>query len=181
MRVDGQLGRCLEGRLMLGMSVDKDKVAYVEVSFRPNVELISVVRRFVSDFYARMFKDADATSRVALATHELLENAVRYSRDGETRIRVEVVNDHAHSQVAIRTWNLATPDHVDAVRLLFDEMVSNTDPFHHYQTLMRRTAKVVGGSGLGLARVRAEAEMELSFEVADGILSVGAKTRAEVI
>ena len=105
-------------------------------------------------------------------------------RDGETRIRVEVVNDHAHSQVAIRTWYLATPDHVDAVRLLFDEMVSNTDPFHHYQTLISPCGEpprwsAAGASGL--ARVRAEAEMELSFEVADGILSVGAKTRAEVI
>ena len=168
---------------MLGVNLsDDEKVAYVEVSFRPNVELISVVRRFVSDFYARMFKDADATSRVALATHELLENAVRYSWDGETRIRVEVVNPDPQSQVAaIRTWNLASPDHVQAVRNLFQEMDSNSDAFHHYQTLMRRTAKVVGGSGLGLARVRAEAEMELSFEVADGVLSVGAKTRAEVI
>lgn len=168
---------------MLGVNLsDNEKVAYVEVSFRPNVELISVVRRFVSDFYARMFKDADATSRVALATHELLENAVRYSRDGETRIRVEVLNPDPQCQLAaIRTWNVTTPDHVQAVRNLFQEMDSNSDAFHHYQTLMRRTAKVVGGSGLGLARVRAEAEMELSFEVTDGVLSVGAKTRAEVI
>jgi hypothetical protein len=167
---------------MLGMSLsDKDNVAYVEVSFRPNVELISVVRRFVSEFYARMFKDADATSRVALATHELLENAVRYSKDGETRIRVEVMGDQPQSQIAIRTWNVATADHVDAVRLLFEEMDSNQDPFNHYQALMRRTARLVGGSGLGLARVRAEADMELSFEVAAGVLSVGAKTRAEVI
>ncbi len=168
---------------MLGVNLsDGDKVAYVEVSFRPNVELISVVRRFVSDFHARMFKDADATSRVALATHELLENAVRYSKDGETRIRVEVLNADPRSQVAaIRTWNMATPDHVEAVKTLFKEMDSNADAFNHYQTLMRRTAKVVGGSGLGLARVRAEAEMELTFEVQDGILSVGAKTRAEII
>ena len=168
---------------MLGMNQgDSDNMAYVEVSFRPNVALISVVRRFVSDFYARMFKDADATSRVALATHELLENAVRYSKDGETRIRVEVLNEKTpNSQVAITTWNVATPDHVEAVRALFDEMKSNTDPFNHYQTLMRRTARVVGGSGLGLARVRAEAEMELSFDVASGVLSVGARTRAEVI
>jgi hypothetical protein len=168
---------------MLGVNLsDNEKVTYVEVSFRPNVELISVVRRFVSDFYARMFKDPDATSRVALATHELLENAVRYSDDGETRIRVEVLNPDPKSQVAaIRTWNLATPDDVAAVKSLFQEMTSNTDPFHHYQALMRRTAKVVGGSGLGLARVRAEAEMELTYEVHDGVLSVTAKTRAEAI
>ena len=168
---------------MLGVNLsDSEKVAYVEVSFRPNVELISVVRRFVSDFYARMFTDADKTSRVALATHELLENAVRYSTDGETRIRVEVLNQDSKSQVAaIRTWNLAAPDHVEAVRSVFEEMGCNADAFHHYQTLMRRTAKVVGGSGLGLARVRAEAEMELTYEVQGAILSIAAKTRAEVI
>ena len=117
---------------------DKDKLAYVELSFRPNIELISVVRRFVSDFYARFFEDADATSRVALATHELLENAVRYSTDGETRIRIEVQADAQPSHVAIKTWNRASEKHIDSVAKLFDEMNSSADAFSHYQKLMRR-------------------------------------------
>ena len=166
---------------MLGATVDdKDKLAYVELSFRPNIELISVVRRFVSDFYARFFEDADATSRVALATHELLENAVRYSIDGETRIRIEVQSDAVPSHVAIKTWNRASEKHLDSVQKLFDEMNASTDAFSHYQKLMRRTAKIAEGSGLGLARVRAEAEMELTFEIDDGFLAVEAQTRAEL-
>lgn len=166
---------------MLGVtSSQRDTLACVELSFRPNVELISVVRRFVSDFYARFFEDADATSRVALATHELLENAVRYSKDGETRIRIEVQNQTLPSQVAIRTWNRAADNHIESVKKLFDEMRAATDPFGHYQQLMRRTAKIAEGSGLGLARVRAEAEMELTYEYVDGCLSVEAQTRAEL-
>jgi anti-sigma regulatory factor (Ser/Thr protein kinase) len=67
-----------------------EKTASFELNFRPNVALVSVVRRFVTEFYQRFLSDADGTSRVALATHELLENAVRYSKDGETTIRIEV-------------------------------------------------------------------------------------------
>src|SRR5947209_8429255 len=67
-----------------------DHPAYFELNFRPNVALVSVVRRFVNEFYQRFLSDPDATSRLALATHELLENAVKYSKDGETTIRIEL-------------------------------------------------------------------------------------------
>jgi anti-sigma regulatory factor (Ser/Thr protein kinase) len=162
------------------MTGDADKLAHVELSFRPNVELISVVRRFVAEFHARMFSDPDTTSRIALASHELLENAIRYSLDGETRIRIEVLRESPMSHVKIRTWNRATPEHLNEVRKLFGEMRENDDPFHHYQALMRRTARIVGGSGLGLARVRAEGEMQLAFSEEKGVLVVTAVTTANL-
>ena len=64
--------------------------SYVEMRFSPSVELIDLVRRFIADFYHRLTDDRVLRDRLAVATHELLENCVRYSLDGEAKVRVEV-------------------------------------------------------------------------------------------
>ena len=149
-----------------------------ELTFRPNTALVSVVRRFVSDFYDRLLDDSDATSRVALATHELLENAVKYASDGETRLRVEF--DPAAASLTVRTWNRTSAEHLDALRQAFADMEGAGDPLAFYQAAMRKTSKQAEGSGLGLARVLAEAEMSMHLEVeADQVLIVGCTSLAE--
>jgi anti-sigma regulatory factor (Ser/Thr protein kinase) len=159
-------------------SVSSDsRKPYFELTFRPNVELISVVRRFVSSFYEQILSDPDATSRIALATHELLENATKYSTDGETTIRIEVTATCA--AIRIRIWNRTHREHIGILRERFEEMVQSPDPFAYYQLLMGRTAKRRDGSGLGLARLRAEADMELSCEIEDDRVCIVADTHVE--
>jgi hypothetical protein len=147
-------------------------VDFVELNFRPNVELVSIVRRFVSDFYSKLLKDEDTISRVALATHELLENAVKYSCDRESRIRVDFEPDG----MVIRTWNHAKEEMLASLESAFASMHAEPDAFTHYKNLMIRNAKRTDGSGLGLARIRAEAEMSLSLEVEDGVACIKAVT-----
>jgi len=137
---------------------------YFALTFRPNVELISLVRRFVSSFYEHALPDRDTISRVALATHELLENAVKYSIDGETSIRIELVTES--DAIRIHISNRTDPSHLGALRQRFEEMTQFEDPFVYYQRMIERSAKRTdGGSGLGLARIRAEAEMSLACEI----------------
>jgi hypothetical protein len=161
-------------RVSLDMAVIDDIKPYFELTFRPNVELISVVRRFVSSFYERILSDPDATSRLALATHELLENATKYSTDGETTIRIEVTATCA--AIRIRIWNRTAGEHISVLRACFAEMLQFSDPFMYYQRLMERSAKRKEGSGLGLARLRAEADMELSCEIDDDRVCIVADT-----
>lgn len=136
--------------------------AKLEIRFSPSIELISSVRRFVSRFYEEILGDADIADRIALATHELLENAARYSIDGETRTLLEITRA-PHTAVSVRTWNRASPGQIFVLQGLFDDMARCGDAFEYYQAAMRRTAKRSQGSGLGLARVWAEANMVLSF------------------
>jgi anti-sigma regulatory factor (Ser/Thr protein kinase) len=150
------------------MQSDQAHNAYVELNFRPNVQLVSVVRRFVSEFYQRTLKDPDGTSRVALATHELLENAVKYSMDGETTIRIEVASDGQPRQVAILLRNRAEASHVAAIRELVDGIKNAPDAFAFYQQLLVRKARTKTGSGLGLARICAEGEMTVELRVLEG-------------
>lgn len=136
--------------------------AYVELNFRPNVQLVSVVRRFVSEFYQRTLGDPDGSSRVALATHELLENAVKYSKDGETTIRIEV-NTSLPRTVTIMLRNRAEESHIAAIREIVDGVAAASDAFAYYQQLLLAKAKRREGSGLGLARICAEGEMKITL------------------
>ena len=150
--------------------------AYFELRFRPNVELVSVVRRFVSSFYERIIADQDLTDRMAIATHELLENAVKYSSDGETVISIEVDQDQKPWQVHVRTNNRTTPEHRAAVENAFTEANNATDAFSFYQLLMHRASKRTEGSGLGLGRIRAEADMTVDYSINGEELTIDART-----
>lgn len=154
---------------------DRRDLGFCELSFEKKPELVSIVRRFVSDFYDRMLSDPDATSRVALATHELLENAVKYSRDGRARVRIELSAHRDRVRVRIRTRNRANPEDAALIRHAIDEMTS-MDANVYYLSLMRKNASRVDGSGLGLARIYAEAEMTMSVACRNGTITVSAET-----
>lgn len=144
-----------------------DGVPYIELNFRPNVALVSVVRRFVSEFYQRSLSDPDGTSRVALATHELLENAVKYSKDGETTIRISVTGDRP-KQVRIVLTNRADANNIGEMREIIDGIAKSPDAEAFYQQLLIRKVKESTGSGLGLARICAEGEMKVTYTLAEG-------------
>lgn len=149
-----------------------ERPAYVELNFRPNVSLVSVVRRFVSDFYSKALGDADGTSRVALATHELLENAVKYSKDGETTIRIQVSQNEQPKRVLLQLTNRADAKNIAAIREILDGIAKAEDAFTYYSQLIAVKAKRKEPGGLGLARICAEGEMQLTIKELEGDLTM---------
>ena len=146
---------------------------YFHLVFRPNIKLVSTVRRFTGEFYRRVLVDQELASRLALATHELLENAVAYAHDDETAIRIEVEGD----TLSVRTWNRALPERLAAIRTSIDRVMAAPDADLYYQEQMMVAAKRNDGSGLGLARVRHEAEMNLSYEIDNDKACIRAVTK----
>jgi hypothetical protein len=149
-------------------------VSYIQLHFRPNIELISSARQFVADFYDQVVGDPAVLSRILLATHELLENAVKYAVDGLTQIRIDVIEGDAVSprRVTIRTSNRAAPGNCVILRETIDLASSAVDPFQHYREVMLKNARRKGGSGLGLARIRAEAEMTIHYVIEGDEVSI---------
>jgi hypothetical protein len=137
------------------------------------VQLINLVRRFVADFYMQVVADTDTASRLALTTHELLENAVKYSTDGEAALYVEL--DPGSGTVAVRTRNRATEEQIARVRATFAEISAAPDAAEFYSTLLRRSALASGSGGLGLARIWAESDMLLELVVRDGTVEIQAR------
>ncbi len=146
---------------------------YFHLVFRPNIKLVSTVRRFTGEFYRRVLVDQELASRLALATHEMLENAVAYADDEETAIRIEVDGD----MLSVRTWNRATPERLASMKASIDRVMAATDPDLYYQEMMSVAARRNDGSGLGLARVRHEAEMNLSYEIDNDRACIRAVTK----
>jgi hypothetical protein len=153
------------------------QATFVDLAFSPCIELVSMVREFVGRFYEHILKDEDAVSRVVLATHEILENAVKYSLDGQTRIRVEHRPQGPQATVVIQTWNRPRPDDLTALREHMTELKAAADPFAFYQRLLERASKRTDGSGLGLGRIWTEAEMTLSYDIEDGWVRVTAEAK----
>ena len=147
---------------------------YFELVFRPSVELVSIVRRFVADSFGELLEDDEATSRLALATHELLENAVKYCVNGEARLSVELRGDGASRRVIVTTGNAASEPNRRAAERCLDALAGAADPFQYYQALLRRSRNAEG-SGLGLARVRAEADMTMTHHAEGDHISIRAE------
>ncbi len=154
---------------------------YFEMSFAPSMELVSVVRRFVGALYERLLIDSEVAHRVALAAHELLENAVKYSIDGETSIRMEVTRIGPIPECVIRTRNRTSPDNVSTLRTRLEDLKTSGDADAHYMALLRESTMPQNANrrgGLGLGRIASEAEMDLSFTVDDhGVVELSARTR----
>jgi hypothetical protein len=145
------------------------------VTFAPTVILINVMRQFVSSFYHAAL-GRRGSDMLAMATHELLENALRYSAEEGATFSIEVEHATEVDRVTIRIENRAHPSHIQPLREVMARMDEAADPMAHYLTLMHETALRSEGSGLGLARLRAEAGMRLSVELDGNRVCIIAKT-----
>jgi len=153
------------------------------MEFFPSIKAISVTRRFVTDLAIECLHDADLAARVALVAHELLENSLKYSVDGAASLTIDVspADDTNMRSVSVGVWCRGQASHTDTLRRALDEIAAAEDPSAYYLSAMRRSAKRASGSGLGLARIRAEGEMDLTgdFE-GDGVCVRARATVSEV-
>ena len=141
--------------------------AYFALSFAPSLDFVSDVRRFVNVFYERALgPNQDEATKISLATHELLENAIQYCAEDLVTLRVSI-NPLTNCQIVnIRTQNRAKEIHAARLREIVRKIRANSDAESFYRQEM--TAAVNRGdkeSGLGLPRLYAEAGFDLSCEV----------------
>lgn len=151
------------------------------LSFQPLAEQISGLRTLVSDLCRPHLTDADELSRVLLATHELLENIVKYSADGVAEFHFALELNDAGLCVRLRTKNRTQPERLADARSRLDAMDAAGDPVAHYDELIRAAAGRRDGSGLGLARIPAESEMSLRYATEQDWLILTAEGPAGVL
>jgi two-component sensor histidine kinase len=151
----------------------------IRLTFRPTTQLISSTRRFAGDILGSMLRDPDSTSRIALVIHELLENTLKYSTDGTALLEVSVGQEEGgRRRVEVTAKNRATPEQAKDLGRRILALSQAEDPMELYVGLMRESAQR-SGSGLGLARIRVEGEMDLSCALEGDAVIVSASTAAE--
>jgi hypothetical protein len=144
----------------------------LELSFRPTVDLIAATRRFVCAYYEPLLADANLVSRIGLATHELLENVLKYASDGHALTRVRLEGEGPDQRLSIQTTSAITAERRAGLEEIFAEMAAAADALAYYQLTMARARHRRHGSGLGLARVWAEAEMALTVDFLGDMVTI---------
>jgi hypothetical protein len=145
---------------------------YLHLVLQPDVGQVSTIRRFTAELYQRVL-DRGLASRLALATHEVLENAMSYGSGNQTELRIDIEGD----DINLRTWNKADPKRIEAIKKNVDDVMAANDPDAYYLEQLLVTATRTDGSGLGLARIRNEAEMQLSYEIEQDRVCIRATTK----
>lgn len=166
-----------EGRRSVRMTVPlHDDAARLELRVLPDAALVATVRRFVGDLSSRVIIDREITSRVTVATHELLDNATRYSSDG-CLLLVELKRAGNEAGVVIVTENQVNEDHQRQLARLVEEMRASSDSSAYYRDLIRQVAQRKDGAGLGLGRVHAESELAVSSTFEGDVVRIRAEGR----
>jgi hypothetical protein len=147
----------------------------LELSMDTAVSLVSVTRRFLEDALEKFIPDADLVWRAAMAAHELLENAAKYARHARAELSV-VIDRQDGGTLTLQLSNVTSAAHVDRLKQSFRELDACDDPLGLYVGLMRRNADRTDISGLGLARIMAEAEMTLALRVEGEAVTIVART-----
>jgi hypothetical protein len=148
--------------------------AAVHLSFRPQVRLINSTREAVIAFFRPILGDDDATGRIAVAAHELLENAFKYSLDGQCSVEITMTERNEQNRLTVRVANRCTPAAAAEVHRLVDLLHEGRDPDLVFGELLEQSVLREAGSGLGLARIRTECRMDLECAATDERVTITA-------
>jgi two-component sensor histidine kinase len=148
----------------------------VSLRFIPTLASISSTGHFIKAFYEPLVRDASAAARAALAAHELMENALKYSIDGQTCMTVELVRLGGECTITIQTSHFISAERREALEEVFVEMDRATSAAEYYELKIRRRQARPHGSGLGLARLWAEGEMHIEHAFDGARVRISAAT-----
>lgn len=146
----------------------------LEVGPAADMSLATRIREFLANTYHSLIADENAEFLVALAAHELVENIVKYGASGPRRLTVQL--DSHKREVRVVTANEATAAQIVRLRSKMDRICHTTDPEHLYDQFIAESVDT-DESGLGLIRIRAEADMDLSYEVVGNTVKIQATMR----
>lgn len=133
---------------------------------------VADVRRFTERLLA-WIPDPDLRSRMAIATHELFENAIKFSDDGTAALLIEMERA-PKLLVRIITRNRAKEADLMALHKLEANMREAEDAMALYVALMKAAPDARGGLGIG--RVAAESEMKVSMQFDGDVVQISAET-----
>lgn len=140
-------------------SASADAVLFLRM--QPSWVVVDDIRHFVETFCASACPQAEREEQLALAAHELVQNAIANAATADVELKLEV--DHASERVCVSVSNCARADQIEVLRSRLDRALSHPDPLQGYVAAMREDPESRGG--IGLARIRYEAALDLALQV----------------
>ncbi|HEX9241003.1 MAG TPA: ATP-binding protein [Anaeromyxobacter sp.] len=136
------------------------RAGIVELFIRMNPPWVFIdeIRRFVQSFCSCASIGADREAQVAMAVHELMQNAVPHARGHEVELDLEL--DPVAGHIVVRVTNTCSEEELAVLSGRIEAMYREPDALRSYLRTMKEHPTTARG-GLGLARVRFEAQMEI--------------------
>lgn len=144
-----------------------------------NGRLVAALSALVSEFCRGLVSDPHVVSRFHMAAQELAENLVKYSVGREVKLAAILTGPPEDAELSLRATNRSSPAQLDQVERCLAALVKAPDPEAHYDRLMRAAAPRETGSGLGLARLRAEGELNVDYSIEGDQLTISVHASVE--
>jgi two-component sensor histidine kinase len=138
-----------------------DDAAILFLRMQPSWMVVDDIRRFVQTFCASACPRAEREEHLGIATHELVQNAICNAATPDIEVKVEV--DAGGERVRLSVTNVARPDQIEVLRERLQRTIAGSDALEAYLRAMHEDPHSRGG--IGLARIRFEAALDLALEV----------------
>lgn len=150
---------------------------YLKLQLTPAWELVNSTREYVLAMLTHTMGDAAMASQVALAAHELVENAMKYSAPGQ-KIRLHI--EERAGSVVITVENDARKEDIANLISEVTAVCDAKDPMAYYRGKIEQAiTRTDGRACLGLARIRFESQMQIKWAVSGRRVRISAVRRLD--
>jgi len=132
---------------------------YLMLRMKPPWVFVDEIRRFVESFCLCACPGQAREAQVALAVHELMQNAIPHAGGEDVDLTLQV--DPGADRIEIAVSNPCSEEQLHELMARVDRLNSEPDALRGYLRAMAE-APISARGGLGLARVRFEAQLELA-------------------
>jgi hypothetical protein len=147
-------------RMVTTSHIGGDAVLFLRML--PSWTHVDEIRNFVERFCASVCPEAAREEQLALAAHELIQNAIANAVSTHIDLKLEL--DRKAARVRVSVSNDAHADQIEVLRERLGKAMAPEDPLEGYLAAMKDDPHSRGG--IGLARIRFEAALDLDLEVA---------------
>lgn len=151
----------------------------VTLTALPNSRLVAAVSALVAEFCRGFVADPAVVGRFHMAAQELAENLVKYSTGREVRLAASFTTTPKNAELRLCATNRCTSGQLGQVESCLAALVNAKDPAQHYDGLIRASAPKDAGSGLGLARLRAEGDLIVDYSIDGDQLTIAVHASVE--
>ncbi|HWE26971.1 MAG TPA: hypothetical protein VHB97_03170 [Polyangia bacterium] len=150
---------------------------YLKLQLTPAWELVNSTREYVLAMLTHTIGDAAMASQVALAAHELVENAMKYSAPGQ-KIRMHL--EERSGALLVTVENEARKEDIANLISEITAVCETKDPMGYYRSKIELAiTRTDGRACLGLARIRFESQMQIKWTVAGRRVRISAIRRLD--
>lgn len=145
---------------------------FIEAEFAPSCGCLGSLVTIVTDFCRNVVNDPELIAAFRLAAYELTENVVKYCSGDHASLKIAVDEAVHGTELVLTARNEASSERLqDASNRLHTAEIA-VDPIGHFDQLVRASLETPDESRLGIGRLRAEADLRVSHQVVDNLLTV---------